>query len=167
MIRCYIGLGSNLQNPAAQLKQALAALTALEDCRLIDCSPIYQSRAIGPGSQPDYLNAVVALDTHLPAEHLLGRLQAIESRQGRVRIIRWGARTLDLDILLYGNQSIATERLKVPHPGLTERAFVLYPLADLAPDLQLPGGRPISEYLQCCDASDLIRLDLDATGVSL
>lgn len=159
MIRCYIGLGSNLEDPALQLQRAIAALRILPQSHLLTVSPLYRSRAIGPGDQPDYRNAVAALDTGLEPLALLDRLQAIEQAQGRIRTVRWAARTLDLDLLLYGDRVIANTRLQVPHPRMGERAFVLRPLADLAPDLILPGGIALSDLLAACNDSDLIRSD--------
>lgn len=157
MKRCYIGLGSNLAEPRQQLMRAETALANLPHSRLIAVSAYYQSQAIGPGEQPDYLNAVAALDTTLTPLALLDQLQAIEQAQGRVRTVRWGARTLDLDLLLYGNQVLDLPRLQVPHPRLGERAFVLRPLADLAPDLLLPAGQTLQQLLQTCPDIDLIR----------
>ena len=159
MIRCYIGLGSNLEGPALQLQRATNALQALPHSRLQAVSPHYRSRAIGPGTQPDYRNAVAALDTNLEPIALLDHLQAIEQTQGRVRTERWAARTLDLDLLLYGDRTIALSRLQVPHPRLQERAFVLQPLADLAPDLILPDGLALADLLANCNDSDLTRSD--------
>ncbi len=158
MIRCYIGLGSNLSNPAAQLRSALESMAALPQSRLVDYSGFYASAAVGPGEQPDYVNAVARLETALAPEALLDGLQQIESRHGRERSIRWGARTLDLDILLYGDKSIDTARLTVPHPRMAERNFVLEPLAELAPELQFPDGRHLSVLLQNCPPNRLHRL---------
>lgn len=136
MIRCYIGLGSNLQQPGQQIQSAIAHLRALANCRFIQLSPLYGSTAVGPGTQPDYVNAVAAIDTSLTPEILLDALQAIEQQQGRQRNERWGARSLDLDILLYGDQQIQSPRLTVPHPRMWQREFVTRPLADIAPELR-------------------------------
>ncbi|WJW74903.1 2-amino-4-hydroxy-6-hydroxymethyldihydropteridine diphosphokinase [Thiohalobacter sp. IOR34] len=161
-VRAYLGLGSNLEQPHRQLRQALVALATLPESRLVRCSAFYRSPPMGPAGQPDYLNAVAALETRLPAEELLDRLQAIEAAQGRVRGgLRWGPRTLDLDLLLYGQERIDSPRLQVPHPGLAERAFVLYPLAEIAPDLQLPGLGPLAELLRACPRDGLERLGDD------
>ncbi|WP_127477964.1 2-amino-4-hydroxy-6-hydroxymethyldihydropteridine diphosphokinase [Sulfurivermis fontis] len=154
-VRAYIGLGSNLDNPAEQLRRALTALAGIPDTRLAACSRFYRSAPLGPQDQPDYVNAVAALDTGLAPEALLDALQAIETAQGRVRLRRWGPRTLDLDILLYGDTVLATPRLSVPHPGLAERSFVLYPLAELVPDLLLPDGRRLADLLRQCDSAGL------------
>ncbi|PKM43427.1 MAG: 2-amino-4-hydroxy-6-hydroxymethyldihydropteridine diphosphokinase [Gammaproteobacteria bacterium HGW-Gammaproteobacteria-1] len=159
MVRAYIGLGSNLDDPAQQLRRALEALAQLPQTRLAGCSRFYRSAPLGPQDQPDYINAVAALDTALEAEALLDALQAIEAAQGRVRLRRWGPRTLDLDLLLYGRETLTTPRLTVPHPGLAERNFVLYPLADLAPEMVLPDGRALTDLLKQCDAAGLEALD--------
>ena len=147
-VRCYIGLGANLAQPLAQLQQAVAALRLLPASQLITVSSFYGSKPMGPQDQPDYVNAVAALDTELPAETLLDALQLIEQQQGRQRKDeRWGPRTLDLDILLYGDDIINSERLTVPHYGLKQREFVLYPLAEIAPNLSLPDGTVLSSLL--------------------
>ncbi len=133
MIRCYIALGSNLDKPREQLLSALAALRSLADTTLVNCSRFYGSIAVGPGRQDNYVNAVAAIDTTLTAEQLLTALQSIESQHQRRRDVRWGPRTLDLDLLLYGESSINTDTLCVPHPRMHQRDFVLRPLADIAP----------------------------------
>lgn len=151
----YIALGSNLNNPRRQLEQALEALSKLPKSRFRARSAWYQSRAVGPGEQPDYLNGVVLIETALEPLELLSHLQAIETAQGRIREERWGARTLDLDILLYGERVIDTEVLQVPHPRMAERNFVLYPLADISPDLLLPNGIPLASLLSRCTTDGL------------
>ena len=157
MIRVYIALGSNQSMPLQQVKTALEALEHLPRTRLVACSPFYRTKPLGPQDQPDFLNAVVALDTALPPEQLLDSTQAIERNQGRVRKEqRWGPRTLDLDIMLYGNQVIKADRLIVPHYGLKEREFMLYPLADIAPDRIFPDGEPLSERLKLVDKNGLV-----------
>lgn len=152
--RAWIGLGSNLDDPFLQLQRAVRALAALPQSRLAGVSPAYRNPALAlPGSsetQPDYLNAVAALDTGLSPLALLDALQGIEQEQGRVREQRWGARTLDLDLLLYGDTTLAHERLQLPHPRLRERLFVLRPLADLAPELRLPDGAVLADLLAAC-----------------
>ncbi|WP_419571295.1 2-amino-4-hydroxy-6-hydroxymethyldihydropteridine diphosphokinase [Rheinheimera sp.] len=149
MIRCYIGLGANLHQPLQQLEQAVAALKQVKDCELIAVSGFYGSKPMGPQDQPDYVNAVAALDTELAPEALLDQLQQIEQQQGRQRKAeRWGPRTLDLDLLLYGDQKINTERLTVPHYGMKQREFVLFPLHQLAPQLVLPCGTSLNSLLE-------------------
>ena len=159
MPRVYIGLGSNLAQPAQQLRAALAAMAALPDTELIAVSSLYASKPLGPADQPDFVNAVAALDTALEPLALLDCLQQIELQQGRQRKAeRWGPRTLDLDILLFGELQIDLPRLQVPHYHLQERPFVLYPLAEIAPDLQLPDGRDVPTLLQNCPFQGLERL---------
>jgi len=156
--RAYIGLGSNLNDPPAQLRRALDALASLKDSRLGAVSSLYRSAPVGPPAQPDYVNAVAALDTALAPLALLDALQAIEQAQGRVRGERWGARTLDLDILLYGGEVIQHERLGVPHAEMRKRAFVLWPLYDIAPELILPDGTALERCLSDCPFVGLERL---------
>ncbi|MBD8496477.1 2-amino-4-hydroxy-6-hydroxymethyldihydropteridine diphosphokinase [Pseudomonas syringae] len=156
--RAYIGLGSNLAEPAAQLRHALEALQRLPGSLLAGTSSFYVSDSMLPG-QPRYTNAVAALDTDLAPLALLDALQAIELDQGRERLERWGPRTLDLDILLFGEHLIDVPRLQVPHYHMHARAFVLYPLAELAPGLQLPDGRALSQLLAECPFTGLERLD--------
>lgn len=144
MTQAYIGLGSNLASPARQLWHALHALAALPGSRLLGSSSFYASKPMGPQDQPDYINAVALLDTHLAPLALLDALQGIEQRQGRVRLRRWGERTLDLDLLLYGQEPIEHPRLQVPHPGLKEREFVIVPLLELTPELVLPDRQPLA-----------------------
>jgi 2-amino-4-hydroxy-6-hydroxymethyldihydropteridine diphosphokinase len=151
----YIALGSNLGNPEAQLASAIQALGHASGCELIAQSPWYRSAAIGPGQQPDYLNAVAQLETLLSPRQLLHTLQAIEQAHGRERTLHWGARTLDLDILLYGVETISDTGLTIPHPRLQERNFVLYPLFDLAPELRLPCGTTIASLLARCPRQGL------------
>ena len=148
--RAYIGLGSNLANPDAQLRSAIDALAQLPGTQLAGVSSFYASDSLSPG-QPRYTNAVAALDTDLAPLDLLDALQGIESDQGRERKERWGPRTLDLDILLYADLVIDEPRLKVPHYHMHARAFVLYPLAELVPEgFCLADGRPLATLLANC-----------------
>jgi 2-amino-4-hydroxy-6-hydroxymethyldihydropteridine diphosphokinase len=158
-VQAYIGIGSNLDDPVSQVRQAIPALNAIPRSRCVVCSPLYRSQPLGPPGQPDYINAVAELVTALTALELLAVLQAIENKHGRVRTIRWGPRTLDLDMLLYGDLILADPRLTVPHPRLHERAFVLYPLYAIAPDLKLPDGRALEMLLRCCPPGDIERLE--------
>ncbi|WPN58923.1 2-amino-4-hydroxy-6-hydroxymethyldihydropteridine diphosphokinase [Pseudomonas sp. P9_31] len=158
MERIYIGMGSNLADPAEQLRSAIEALSQLPQTQLVGVSAFYQSDSLLPG-QPRYTNAVAALDSRLAPLELLDALQAIENGQGRERLERWGPRTLDLDIVLFGDRLIDEPRLKVPHYHLQERAFVLYPLAELAPtDLRLADGRTLTALLAACPFVGLERL---------
>ncbi len=156
-IRCFIAIGSNLDNPEAQIKRALVALGKIRNSTLAAISPLYRNSAIGPGQQPDYLNAAAELYTTLDALTLLAELQRIELAQGRTRNARWAARTLDLDILLYGDALIDLPQLQIPHPRMNERNFVLYPLHDIADDLVLPHGTSLSALLDCCPGVGLMR----------
>ncbi|WP_405122861.1 2-amino-4-hydroxy-6-hydroxymethyldihydropteridine diphosphokinase [Pseudomonas sp. M20] len=158
MERIYIGMGSNLADPAEQLRSAVEALGQLPQTEWVGVSAFYQSDSLLPG-QPRYTNAVAALDSALAPLELLDALQAIENNQGRERLERWGPRTLDLDILLFGDRLIDEPRLKVPHYQIQERAFVLYPLAELAPqDLRLADGRSLPDLLAACPFVGLERL---------
>jgi 2-amino-4-hydroxy-6-hydroxymethyldihydropteridine diphosphokinase len=156
----YIGLGSNLAEPVAQIKSAHAAIAAIPGVKELAFSGLYHSLPMGPQNQPDYVNAVMCVSTGLLPMDLLRSLQAIENDQGRVRKgERWGARTLDLDVLLYGDQIIDLPDLTVPHPGLAERSFVLYPLVEIAPHLFVPGKGAIADLISQCPLSGLKRLD--------
>ena len=134
----YIGIGSNLENPLLQVNQACDHLGTLPDIKLIALSPLYQSKAIGPEGQPDYINGVIKLQSSLSPLALLDLLHTVENKHGRERHIRWGARTLDLDILLFGEDKIQNDRLTIPHIEMKNRNFVIQPLFDLANDLILP-----------------------------
>jgi 2-amino-4-hydroxy-6-hydroxymethyldihydropteridine diphosphokinase len=157
MITAYIGLGSNLEQPAEQLRQAVTAIEQVAGIELVGVSSLYHSKPMGPQDQPDYINAVVAITTRLKAIDLLDALQTIENDAGRVRKERWGARVLDLDILLYGMQTISSERLTIPHYGLKEREFVVYPLLEIAPHLVLPDGSRLND----------IKNNLSTNGLSI
>ncbi|EPL11069.1 2-amino-4-hydroxy-6-hydroxymethyldihydropteridine diphosphokinase [Pseudomonas sp. CF161] len=158
MERIYIGMGSNLAAPTQQLRNAADALAQLPETEWVGVSSFYQSDSLLPG-QPRYTNAVAALDSRLSPLALLDALQAIENSQGRERNERWGPRTLDMDILLFGDRLIDEPRLKVPHYHMHARAFVLYPLAELAPEsLQLADGRTLRELLAACPFVGLERL---------
>lgn len=154
MTRVYLALGSNLADPLHQVQSALDALAAIPQSRLIACSSLYRTPPYGPPDQPDYLNAAVALDTELSPEALLDHTQRIELEQGRVRKDhRWGPRTLDLDIMLFGDLTLATTRLTVPHYDMHNRAFMLLPLREIAPDLCLPDGTRIADLLAPLDSN--------------
>ena len=157
-VKCFIGLGSNLENPVTQVATALVELTTLPQCRNLTHSSLYRSDPVGPPGQPDYINAVACLETSLPPLELLDQLQALEQQHERVRIQHWGPRTLDLDLLLYGNQQINCERLTVPHTYLNERNFVLYPLAEIAPEQCIPGQENLQKLLKSCKIDTLERI---------
>ncbi|MCQ4265171.1 2-amino-4-hydroxy-6-hydroxymethyldihydropteridine diphosphokinase [Stutzerimonas stutzeri] len=167
MERVYIGLGSNLADPQQQLRGALQALAELPQSNLAAVSSLYASDPLGPADQPRYVNAVAVLETGLAPLALLDALQHIELAQGRERKTeRWGPRTLDLDILLFGDRMIDEPRLQVPHYHLQARAFVLYPLAEIAPtELVLADGRRLVDLLAACPFNGLERLhDKSVTG---
>lgn len=156
MTKAYIGLGANLGDPARQLTGALMELQVLPDSRLLAQSSFYRSKALGPGTQPDYLNAAALLETVLPATVLIQELLSIERRHGRVRgADRWQARTLDLDLLLYGQEHIRLDGLVVPHPEIARRNFVLLPLLEIDPALQIPGQGSVAELLRRMGAKDI------------
>ncbi|KZX62559.1 2-amino-4-hydroxy-6-hydroxymethyldihydropteridine pyrophosphokinase [Vibrio sp. HI00D65] len=156
MITAYIAVGSNLADPVSQANLAIEMLKSLPRSTFIATSQLYSSTPMGPQNQPDYINAVVAIKTELTPIELLDCTQKIELEQGRVRKDeRWGPRTLDLDIVLYGNEVIDSERLTIPHYGMKEREFVLYPLAEIAPSLQLPDGTELTELLKIVDKNGL------------
>ncbi|MDE1189563.1 MAG: 2-amino-4-hydroxy-6-hydroxymethyldihydropteridine diphosphokinase [Pantoea sp.] len=156
MTRVYLALGSNLADPLHQVDAALAALDAIPQTRRVATSSLYRTPPYGPPDQPDYLNAVVALETGLSAESLLDQTQRIELEHGRVRKAeRWGPRTLDLDILLFGDAVINTPRLTVPHYDMHNRAFMLLPLLELAPQLTFPDGTPLAPLLAALDQSEI------------
>ena len=161
MQRVYLGLGANLNTPKKQLDNAVVALKNLPNSEFIACSHYYASKPMGPQDQPDYVNAVACINTSLQPEQLLDLTQAIELEHGRVRKAeRWGARTLDIDILLFGEQVLDTERLTVPHYGLNEREFVVYPLQEIAPELILPSGASIKQIATNLPLNDLQQLPL-------
>lgn len=148
--RAYIGLGSNLDQPARQIEEAVAALRGLTQTEVVAVSPLYQSRPWGDPDQDDFVNAVAVVDTSLSPRALLGELLEIEQRHGRDRSNgrRNGPRTLDLDLLVHGSRVVDELGLQLPHPRIHERAFVLLPLADLAPNLLIPGQGVVSSLLR-------------------
>lgn len=158
VVDAFVGLGSNLADPVKQVEDAFSALEDLPATELAARSPLYRSEPIGPPGQPDYVNAVAQLQTGLSAEALLAGLQTIELRQGRERAERWGPRTLDLDLLVFGDAVIATPSLTVPHPHLAARAFVLLPLFDVAPGLTVPGLGDVAALLRAVDVSGVALL---------
>ena len=154
----YIGLGSNLNNPKQQIKDALIALNSTQDVKVVALSSLYQSKPIDDSEQPDYINAVCQVDTHLTALELLYVCQGIETKQHRVREKKWGARTIDLDIILYGVQVVASKQLIIPHPEMMNRPFVLIPLSELESDLKVPVLGPLQALIDLIDTSELIKL---------
>ena len=148
MSNAFIALGANLGDPAQQLKQALLHLRQSAHLNMINVSSLYHSKPMGPQDQPDYVNAVCQVECHdLTAEQLLALLHHVEDEFGRQRIRHWGERTLDLDLLLFDDVRSDTEVLKLPHPGIYERRFVLQPLAEFAPQLELPNNNTVAQQL--------------------
>ena len=151
----YIGIGSNLDDPALQIKKAISGLKTIPDCRYLNDSGLYLSKPLvaedmQAKDQPDYYNAVALLETELTADKLLFSLQEIENFQGRVRNERWGPRTIDLDILLYGQHEISQKSLQIPHPEMCKREFVLYPLQRLSPEIHIPGHGMLKQIIKTC-----------------
>jgi 2-amino-4-hydroxy-6-hydroxymethyldihydropteridine diphosphokinase len=156
----YIGVGSNLQDPERQVRAALAVLAELADSRLIAQSALYRNPPMGPAEQPDYVNAVAGLLTRQEPEALLRSLQALEQRLGRIRKAgdRWGPRIIDLDLLVYGSLQRSVPGLNLPHPGIFERNFVLLPLCDIAPALEVPGQGIVAAMAAGVERTGLQRL---------
>jgi 2-amino-4-hydroxy-6-hydroxymethyldihydropteridine diphosphokinase len=156
----FVGLGANLENPLQQVRQALSELDAIEHTRVIAASSMYRSVPVGYADQPDFINAVAKLRTGLSPRELLEALHGIENRHARRRSVRNAPRTLDLDLLLYGMLVAREEGLILPHPRMHERAFVLLPLAEIAPDTLVPGHAPVSQLLAQVDRSGVEKLDV-------
>jgi 2-amino-4-hydroxy-6-hydroxymethyldihydropteridine diphosphokinase len=155
----YVALGSNLDDPGRQVGRAFDALASLPDTRLVARSPLYRSPPFGPVAQPDFVNAVAGLLTRLAPRVLLDALKALEAMLGReAPVVRWGPRRIDLDLLVYGAARIEEPGLVVPHPGLAARAFVLQPLSDVAPDLEVPGLGRVRSLAARVDAAGLARI---------
>jgi len=162
--RTYIGLGSNLDDPKSQVLRAFKGLSKLPKSQLIAQSSLYESKPVGSIEQPDFINAVVSLDTGLMPLQLISQLQKIEIAHKRMRGKgQWGPRTLDLDLLLYGNMRINTKRLVVPHPHMFERNFVLYPLYEIAPDLQSMNGESLATLIAKIPPDGIIQLEEEMT----
>jgi len=157
-VRAYIGLGANLGEPESQVRRAVSALAAIPQTRVLAASSLYRSAPVGHAAQPDFVNAVAEIETRLGAEELLGELLATEARFGRVREFPNAPRTLDLDLLLYGERVIAEDKLTVPHPRMHERAFVLVPLAEIAPDIAIPGKGRAGALLAACTGQKIEKI---------
>ncbi len=160
-VRVYVGLGSNLDDPAAQINRAFVELAEPPQTRVLARSHLYKSKPLGPLDQPDYLNAVAVLETQLEPLDLLHGLRALEERHGRRRAgeRHWGPRSLDLDILVYGDIRMQTPELTLPHPGVHARSFVLYPLAEVAPALVIPGHGSVQALRDRCHAPAIERVE--------
>jgi 2-amino-4-hydroxy-6-hydroxymethyldihydropteridine diphosphokinase len=154
----YVGLGANLGEPRQQLRRALLELDAVPRTRVVKASSLYRSEPMGYANQPEFVNAVAQLETSLRAARLLAELQAIEARHGRSRSFANAPRTLDLDLLLFGESTVETAKLAIPHPRMHERAFVLQPLLEIAPEIIVPGRGPARELLKGCADQDVERI---------
>ncbi len=169
-VQACIGLGANIGHPVVAVRNAIAALAELPDCRLLAASKLYRTPAWGGIDQPDFINAAVVLETQLAPTSLLRQLLDIERRVGRQRDVetasmKWGPRVLDLDLLLFGTSKINEPGLRVPHPHLHERAFALVPLAEIAPEMEFPGHGRVADALRQVDAGDIVPLTPTALGV--
>jgi 2-amino-4-hydroxy-6-hydroxymethyldihydropteridine diphosphokinase len=154
----FVGLGANLGEPQSEVQQAFLELDAIPHTRLVRSSSLYRSEPVGYAEQPQFVNAVAQVETGLPAERLLAELQAIEARHGRSRSFANAPRTLDLDLLLFGEAILDAPGLKIPHPRMHERAFVLVPLLEIAPHAAIPGRGTAKALLEQCKNQDLERL---------
>jgi 2-amino-4-hydroxy-6-hydroxymethyldihydropteridine diphosphokinase len=162
-IDAFVGIGSNLENPIRQVERALDELDGIARTRCIARSGLYRSPPMGPSDQPDYINAAAALRTRLSPHELLAALLRVEQAHGRSRDgRRWGPRTLDLDLLVYGEACIAEPGLTVPHPGIASRSFVVFPLLEIAPDLEVPGLATLRVLAQRTSNDGLTRLEAGA-----
>jgi 2-amino-4-hydroxy-6-hydroxymethyldihydropteridine diphosphokinase len=158
-VKVYVALGSNLGDREAHLIQGASDIEELESCTALVMSSIYETRPMGPQDQPDYLNSACSFDCQLEPSELLHELKLIERQHGRIQSTeRWRARPLDLDILLFGDLQIDSPDLKIPHPGLADRAFVLWPLAELNDSLHIPGCGDLKQLMQSCDELDIRRV---------
>jgi len=162
--RVWIGLGSNLADPENQIRLAIDLLHQHEQINVVSRSSLYRSDPMGPPDQPEYINAVVAVETTLQPTELLDAAQAIENDSGRVRKERWGARTLDLDLLIFGDVIMNTDRLVLPHPGIASRSFVLIPLLEIAPAIVIPGLGQAADFLASVEDYGLTRMEIDSAG---
>lgn len=167
MAAVYLGLGSNLDHPVMQIQQALDAIGQLQDTQLARVSSFYRSEAmtLNDDAQADYINAVCCINTEYKPHDLLKKLQDIEIKQGRQKTrTRWQSRTIDIDILLYEQRIVKTENLVIPHYGLFEREFVLYPLAEIAPEVCLPQGESLQDFIKSLPLNGLVRLEVCYDG---
>lgn len=154
----YIGLGSNLDNPAQQILIAVEKIDSLPETTLVSTANFYRSAPVGPKDQPDFINTAVKIETGLTPEELLQALQQIETNQGRVKVRHWGERNIDLDILLYNASEQCSPTLTIPHAELLNRDFVIRPLLDITPNLALPSGVTLQSALAKCHDNQLKNL---------
>jgi|SRR5574344_13220 2-amino-4-hydroxy-6-hydroxymethyldihydropteridine diphosphokinase len=157
-VTAIIGLGSNLEDPQNQIKQAIVELSQLSQTCLIKTSSLYSTKPVGPQDQPNFINAVAEIETNLSAHELLDGLQLLEQKHRRIRNRHWGPRTLDLDLLFYGNENISTQRLTVPHPEILNRAFVVIPLLEIFPQFILNNNEKLCNYLKNLPLEDVIAI---------
>ena len=155
----FVGLGANLGEPERRVREALGELDAIPHTRVVRRSSLYRSEPLGFAAQPPFVNAVAQLETGLPAERLLAELHALEARHGRQRRFPNAPRTLDLDLLLFGNATLDLPGLRIPHPRMHERAFVLAPLVEIAPEAAVPGHGPAKALLDKCRNQGIARID--------
>jgi 2-amino-4-hydroxy-6-hydroxymethyldihydropteridine diphosphokinase len=162
-VRAFVGLGSNLGDPVSQIRIALNELSQLSKSRLIRQSALYRTAPWGNTDQPDFVNAVAEIETDLSARQLLDSLLQVEARAGRVREgLRWGPRLIDLDLLIYGDERIDESNLHVPHPRMQDRAFVMVPLVELEPTLEVPGIGVLADLIAQLDTSSCLRMEPDS-----
>jgi 2-amino-4-hydroxy-6-hydroxymethyldihydropteridine diphosphokinase len=157
-LAAYVGIGSNLSDPAAQVERTFADLAAMPGVQLVARSALYRTAPFGPVAQDDFVNAVAGVLTTLAPQQLLDALRHLEVARGRVSSVRWGPRILDLDLLVQGTLTVDTPDLTLPHPGIPERNFVLYPLRDIAPELQIPCMGQVAALAAKVDPSGITRL---------
>lgn len=157
MARVYLSLGSNLEDRLAMLRSAEARLSATPGIRILRRSSTYETEPVGMIDQPWFLNQILEIETTLDPHVLLDAAQQVEASLGRIREVRWGARTIDIDLLLYDHETLASERLRIPHPELARRRFVLLPLAELNPHLRLPDGRAVLNLLRVLGDRQVVR----------
>jgi 2-amino-4-hydroxy-6-hydroxymethyldihydropteridine diphosphokinase len=162
-VTAYIGLGANLEQPAEQVRAGLQALAGLRDTQLVTASSLYRTAPVGYLDQPDFINAVAQLETALEPRALLDALLDVEHRQGRVREFTNAPRTLDLDLLLYGDKAVSEPGLTIPHPRMHERAFVMVPLAEIAPDALVPGRGRARDVVSSLDTASVVKLEAAAS----
>ena len=151
----YIGLGSNMESPKQQIKSAIKSIAEIPEIQVLKASSLYKSKPVGPRGQNDYINAVIKIETEFMPFELLGYMQDIENQHGRIRKERWGPRTLDLDILIFGKEIIQDKNLTIPHSEIEKRPFVLVPLAEIDSNCLIPGVGVISDLLAVNDQKDL------------
>lgn len=148
MEKIFVGIGSNLGDASSQVKSAISQINKIPQVRVVRAASLYGSKPFGPVEQNDFVNTVIEIGSSLEPLDLLRELKQLEQSMGRVHGVRWGPREIDLDILVYGSRNISSAKLQLPHPGISERAFVLVPLAELEPELMLPGELPIKDAVQ-------------------